>query len=359
MSARPLPRATKKSGLSSSTSSRGWAIAIVHSTASWTQAIRKARERLVAAPGSRAVEGVRGEEAGRLYNFSQPALSRAASRWAVALLALLACAAAPGVARAACTPKSNLEAIVDDSNSMQLSDPFNLRARALELLMDAQGNERRTLGAVRFGSAAASLFGPAPIGANATAFKAALAAGLHDDLGGTDYNAAFRAAASHNPAATARIFLTDGEHTAPAPYANGHAGGPPVYAIGLGVGFPGSPADALLARIARETGGAYSRASDAGELQAAMFDVNSGITCQAKPKRFTDDFTRLGRSATHSVTFPRRVRTAQFALTWSDDGDRFTVGSFRIVRKGKTVARSAKVRRLKLSRRKGTTFTAV
>ena len=34
------------------------------------------------------------------------------------------------------------------------------------------------------------------------------------------YNAAFAAAKSHNPAATARVFLTDGEHTAVDPYAN-------------------------------------------------------------------------------------------------------------------------------------------
>ena len=50
---------------------------------------------------------------------------------------------------------------------------------------------------------------------------------LLEDGGGTDYNDAFAAAARAQPNATGRIFLTDGEHTAFDPYANGHAGGPP------------------------------------------------------------------------------------------------------------------------------------
>jgi hypothetical protein len=279
--------------------------------------------------------------------------------WRAAALAVAACAAAPGVASAACTPKSNLEAIVDDSGSMSYNDPNNLRIRAMELLIDTQGNEKRTLGAVEFGTDATPLFGPGLIGQNAAAYKATLNSALIADGGGTDYNAAFAAAASHNPGATARIFLTDGEHNAFDPYANGHQGGPPTYVLGLGAGAPGGPSDALLKQIATDTGGLYRRADDASAMQAAMFDLNSAIACQAPPKRFTNMFTKVNKPQAHVVTIPSRINTAQFALTWANSADKFTIGGFRIVRHGRVVARSAKVRRLKVSRRRGATFTTV
>jgi hypothetical protein len=276
-----------------------------------------------------------------------------------ATAALVACVVLPAAANAACTPKSNLEAIVDDSGSMSYSDPNDLRIGAMELLIDTQGNEKRTLGAVEFGSAATALFGPGLSGQNAAGYKAALKASLIEDGGGTDYNAAFAAAGSHNPTATARIFLTDGEHTAVDPYANGHQGGPPTYVIGLGTGGPGSPFDALLKQIAADTGGLYRRADDAGALQAAMFDLNSAIACQTPPKRFSDTFSKAGKPEAHTVTIPSRINAAQFALSWTNAADKFTIGSFRVVRRGKVVAHSARVRKLKVSRRRGATFTTV
>jgi hypothetical protein len=279
--------------------------------------------------------------------------------WRAGTLAVVLCAAVPGVAAAACTPKSNLEAIVDDSGSMLFNDPSNLRIRAMELLIDTQGNEKRTLGAVEFGTDATPLFGPGLIGQNAAAYKAALNAALLADGGGTDYNAAFVAAKSHNPAATARVFLTDGEHTAVDPYANGHQGGPPTYVLGLGAGTPGGPSDTLLKQIASDTGGLYRRADDASAMQAAMFDLNSAIACQAPPKRFSDAFKKVGKPQTHLVTIPSRINTAQFALTWTNSADKFTIGGFSVIRHGHVVAHSAKVRKLKVSRRRGATFTTV
>jgi hypothetical protein len=279
--------------------------------------------------------------------------------WIVAAVAALSAGVAAPVATAACTPKSNLEAIVDDSGSMFISDPSDLRIRAMELLIDTQGNEQRTLGAVEFGTDATALFGPGLIGQNAAAYKAALNAALLEDGGGTDYNKAFTLAASHNPNANARIFLTDGAHNADDPYANGHQGGPPTYVIGLGTGGEGTPFDNVLKQIASDTGGLYRRADDAGALQAAMFDVNSAIQCQAPPKRFTDGFKKVGQSEAHTVKIPSRITTAQFALTWANSADAFTIGSFRVVRRGKVVARSSKVRKLKVTRRRGVTFTTV
>jgi von Willebrand factor type A domain len=255
-------------------------------------------------------------------------------------------------------PATNLEAIVDDSGSMVFSDPNDLRIRAMELFIDTQGNERRTLGAVEFGSEANPLFAPAVIGQSRDAMKAALNASLVEDNGGTDYNDAFAAAAAQNPNARARIFLTDGAHTDEPPYADGHRGGPPTHVIGLGV-LEGSSFDQLLARIANETGGLYRRATDASQLQSAMFDLNTAIACQAPPVRFTNSFSRVGQTATRTVRIPSGIRSATFALTWSDPGDAFTIRGFRVFRKGEVVARGAKVRRLRVTRRTGATFTTV
>ena len=277
----------------------------------------------------------------------------------VSAVAALAAALGAPAAHAACTPKTNLEAIIDDSGSMSFSDPSDLRIRAMELLIDTQGNEKRTLGAVEFGSDAAPLFGPALIGQNAPAFKTAMNTALIEDGGGTDYNKAFAAATAHNANANARIFLTDGAHTALDPYANGHQGGPPTYVLGLGTGGSGSPFDTLLNQIATETGGLYRRADDASALQAAMFDLNSAIACQTPPKRFSDTFTKAGQAESHTVKIPGRINTAQFALSWANTADAFTIGKFRVIRRGKVVARSAKVRKLKVSRRRGATFTTV
>jgi hypothetical protein len=279
--------------------------------------------------------------------------------WIVSAVAALAAALGAPAAHAACTPKTNLEAIIDDSGSMSFSDPSDLRIRAMELLIDTQGNEKRTLGAVEFGSDAAPLFGPALIGQNAPAFKTAMNTALIEDGGGTDYNKAFAAATAHNANANARIFLTDGAHTALDPYANGHQGGPPTYVLGLGTGGSGSPFDTLLNQIATETGGLYRRADDASALQAAMFDLNSAIACQTPPKRFSDAFTKAGQAESHTVKIPGRINTAQFALSWANTADAFTIGKFRVIRRGKVVARSAKVRKLKVSRRRGATFTTV
>ena len=149
------------------------------------------------------------------------------------------------------------------------------RSAAIELLMDTQGNERRTLGRdrVRHGRHAAlrpGLDRPERGGVQ----------GRHEPPRSRRRRLApttttpFAAAAAHNPDADARIFLTDGEHTASTPYANGHAGGPPVVrASDSAPARRAGPVDAAAAPDRHATPAAlYRRADDASELQAAMFD---------------------------------------------------------------------------------------
>jgi len=202
---------------------------------------------------------------------------------AALLTATTTSTASPDAAAAAsCVPKNNVEAIIDDSGSMIITDGDRLRVRAMELFIDNPANEKRTLGALEFGTDAAQLFAPLPISANRASMKSAIDTAVNADNGLTDYNDAFAAAGAENPNATARIFLTDGGHNNEdsSPYDNSHRGGPPVYVIGLGVAGDGGT---VLKQIADETNGLYRPVDTASELQSAMFDVNAAIGCLATP----------------------------------------------------------------------------
>src|SRR3954465_13513633 len=94
---------------------------------------------------------------------------------------------------AGCTPRTNIEAIIDDSGSMAITDQKGLRGQAMDLLINALPTQTQ-LGAVEFGSelfekgAADNVFPPEPVGANAAAMKSALDAAIQADNGATDYN---------------------------------------------------------------------------------------------------------------------------------------------------------------------------
>src|SRR5215210_7096448 len=115
---------------------------------------------------------------------------------ACAGLAAAAVATTPVVANearsaAACVPKTNIEAIIDDSGSMFDNDPTTLRVRAMELFIDNPTNDQRTLGAIEFGSDAFAVFAPATIAPNRDSMKSALGSAIFADNGATDYNDAF------------------------------------------------------------------------------------------------------------------------------------------------------------------------
>ncbi len=260
-------------------------------------------------------------------------------------------AGSPGAHASACKVKSNIEAILDDSGSMAFTDSNRLRVQGMNLLMNTPGNEGKTLGAVQFGTDASSLFGPGAIGANRNAFAATLDQQIQADDGTTNYNAAFATAATHNRNADARIFLTDGSPTDT--YNNGHRGGPPTYVVGLGT----FGSEDLLKRIANETGGTYRKASDASELQAAINVINTRINCRSAPRQFTDTFRKKG-SKRHSMNVTKNTHSVFFALSWANAADVFDINGFRLIRHGKVVGK-ARVRKLKVRRRRGKTFVSV
>lgn len=266
------------------------------------------------------------------------------------------------LAAASCVPVSNIEAILDDSASMSITDPDKLRVAALNLLIDTPGNEKILLGAVEFGGsfgfpgeppAADTVFAPEAIGANAAAMKNALKARIAADNGVTDYNAAFDRARTDNPDAKARIFLTDGAHNV-GDYANGHQGGPPTYVIGFSAAVTGADGQRLQ-QIANDTGGRYFPQTDSSNLQAVMNEIGTTLTCQSPPKSFRDAL-RSGQSKTHSVSLASKASSAQLTLSWSSPLDRFTIGNVRIVKRGRVVAVASRKRHLRLTVRKGDTF---
>jgi von Willebrand factor type A domain len=291
------------------------------------------------------------------------------------IVAVVAVSAAPSAANesgtaaaAACTKATNVEAIIDDSGSMTLTDSSLLRVQAMDLLINAL-DASTSLGAVQFGSsfdpatpAADVVFPVEPIGANAAAMKSALVAKILGDGGGTDYNAAFNTGRAANPNAQARIFLTDGGHNVDA-YADAHLNPAPqaqtpTYVIGFSTGLAQPDDQARLQKIASDTGGKYFPLPDNSALQSVMNEIETTLTCQSAPKTFSDTLAQ-GKSKTHNVALTKKAKSAQVAISWASPLDHFKITGLKIVRGGKVVAKAAAKRKLKVTVREGATFAVV
>jgi hypothetical protein len=275
-------------------------------------------------------------------------------------------AAAAPTASAACTPASNIEAIVDDSISMEFTDPNRLRVQAMNLLIDTLG-KGTTLGAVEFGSegfetpAADTVFPPQPVGPNGNAMRTALDQKIHADNGATDYNAAFAQSDADNPGANARIFLTDGGHDV-GTYNEGHLlHNVPTYVIGFG-GIAAGEDQARLQKIAADTGGQYFPLKDSAQLQSVMNTIEAALTCQTPPRQFTDLLGK-GQSKTHSVAIGAASKSVQITLTWTSPLDKFKLSGLRLVNKGHLLAVASrpgkKPGKLKVTRTLSSTFAVI
>jgi len=277
-------------------------------------------------------------------------------------------ATAAPTASAACTKATNIEAIVDDSISMEFTDGNRLRVQAMDLLINALDSSTG-LGAVEFGSAgfennppaADTVFPPQPVGANAAAMKAALDQKILADNGATDYNGAFAQSDADNPSADARIFLTDGGHDV-GTYNEAHlVHNVPTYVIGFG-GIAAGEDQARLQKIAADTGGRYFPLKDSSQLQAVMDTIETALTCQTPPRQFTDLLAK-GQSKTHSVAIGAASKSVQIALTWTSPLDKFKLSGLKLTNKGHLLAVASrpgkKPGKLKVSRKSGSTFTVL
>jgi hypothetical protein len=265
-------------------------------------------------------------------------------------------------ASAGCTPVTNIEAIIDDSGSMSVTDPNKLRVQAMDLLVKTLPTST-TLGAVAFGSgiegipgvfegtpAASTLFLPEEIGPNAGAMQASMKANINADDGATDYNGAFAKADADDPASLARIFLTDGGHDE-GTYNEAHlAHNVPTYVIGFGAGISSPEDKARLQKIASDTGGKVYELEDDSELQAVVNNIGAALTCKTPPRQFTDELSQ-GKSKTHSLTIGPKTHVLRVTLTWANPGDKFKLTGLRIKSHGKVVAvgRVAPPKKLKVT----------
>jgi hypothetical protein len=264
-----------------------------------------------------------------------------------------------------CKQATNIEAIIDDSGSMEITDSNRLRVQAMNLLIDTLGKSTQ-LGAVEFGSGlfetpgADTLFPPEPVGPNAVAMRAALNEKIHADNGATDYNAAFAQSDLDNPGADARIFLTDGGHDI-GTYNEAHlTHNVPTYVIGFG-GVSSAEDQARLKKIAADGGGRYFPLADSSQLQSVMNSVGAALTCQTPPRLFSDELAK-GQSKVHSVAIGAATKSIQITLTWTSPLDKFKVSGLRLTGPNGVIAvasRPKKPAKLKVTRTVSTTFAVL
>jgi hypothetical protein len=285
----------------------------------------------------------------------------------VVALLLIGLVAAPSAGAAStsaanCVRASNIEAIVDDSISMEFSDNGRLRVQAMNLLIGTL-DPKTQLGAIEFGSelgtqpAANTVFPPEPVGPNATTMRSALDTAIHADNGATDYNSAFAKADADNPSSDAKIFLTDGGNTV-GTYNEAHLNHKvPTYVIGFGSGLSSGEDQARLKKIAGDTGGKYFPVKEASELQAVMNSVGAALTCQTPPRQFTDKLAE-GQSKPHSITVGAATKALQITLTWANPLDKFKLVGLRLVGKNGVLAVASRAPgKLKVTKTTSSTFT--
>ena len=231
------------------------------------------------------------------------------------------CVPAPGQVEAVAA--KNVEAILDDSESMQPSDPNRLRVAGLELFITAPENRSKTLGVVEFGSTATTVFPPLVVGANRDLMVNRLSRFINADNNGTNYDAGFIKGRQDNPAAEARIFVTDG---VPTGFSNSHRGGPRTFVVGIGIGTPGPgrPNANRLQRIADETGGVYFPDVVQATIQPTYKTISAALNCLSPPRQFRSRrFTRAGQTHTRTVRLDPNTKKMELAVTWANPRNRF------------------------------------
>ena len=308
--------------------------------------------------------------------------------------------AAPGVPvappRTGGSLATNVAVVIDDTRSMRRFDPTNaLRRGALGRMLVDPAAQDRVLSAVEFGARAHQIFPPISIGESAIAgdrlnvLEALLAERIAGNAAGvSDVPAGLSAAAAANPAAHARILLTDSDD----PGDLGAFAGVRTDVIGIGAATRGGRRN--LEALARESGGEFYPVADGGQLQSALAAIDArlrgepaldtqvkespGVTVvpPAVPGEAAVAVTRPRVTVAFAVTAApakaRRLQRARLVTTWNRRVSRvrlktlrFRLGSAR-VRAGRKQIRRALAGRwqplrrgLSIRGRKGRTFVVL
>jgi hypothetical protein len=212
-----------------------------------------------------------------------------------------------------CVPATSGMAILDDSGSMSSSDPLNYRTALVDAF--AGINDGFKLGGVEFGSTADVLWSPGKIPGVIPAMRASFPL-VAADNGGTDYDTGFSLANSILRKADIRIFLSDGLASPPTAHLTPKI---KTFVVGLGDVAADPTAQALLAKIAKDTGGPPPYLiTDASQLQPVAGAISSAAACAGRVITFTDAFATVGQVFSH--VFTAKGSTANILTTWPTQG---------------------------------------
>jgi hypothetical protein len=267
--------------------------------------------------------------------------------------------ASPQAETAACKPAKNVEAIIDDSGSMALSDPAKFRVQMLRTFANLGTNSGLIFGGGEFGSTHNPLFGPATIPGVNAAMEASFLQ-IDADNGGTSYEDAFAGANAHNGTADARIFLTDGLASKPTSHLTPSV---KTYVIALGADFAIDPdAQTLLGEIAAETGGPVPYlVADPTQIQPVAGQISAAINCKKPPLTFTHVFNQQGDQVAYQ--FKPQGGSASILVSWGDATTLLDLLGVSVKAGGKssTVAALAKKgkAKIKVKKKRGETFVTV
>jgi hypothetical protein len=274
---------------------------------------------------------------------------------AIALLAALAVGGTSSAGAATlpnCTPANNLEAIIDDSGSMSITDDQRFRVDMVNIL--AALNPDKSMGGVEFGSDAVPLFLASPIGPNLNTIKSALNA-VQADNGGTDYEQGFTVANGQNPSANARIFLSDGAPNFDPDPNVWKSPNIKTYVVGFGQVDP-----AVLNQIAADTGGPSPfNVTNTAQLRTVAAIINARINCEPDPIQITKT---LKPGQVKGLSFRADGNTAQVVTSWTP-GSKIQVFGFTQGGGGhaSAIAQSAKKRggNIKAKQSRGSSYTVI
>jgi len=272
----------------------------------------------------------------------------------------------PGVAEevaAGCIAATNIEVVIDDSGSMAGTDPLELARQATELLITKPRSEGKVIGVFEFGSEGAQIIAPTVVmprgvtGSNKPAMLAALAKAIGADNGGTDYNIGLKGAADDNPAAQARLFITDGAHNE-GEYTEQHRGGPPTYVIGLGEESNQSTFRRRLRRIASETNGRAFTGVTARDIVAVVNQIDSRLNCDVELDTDVDRLTEDDRVEEQVVDLDPDAHTLDVEVSWGDEREDVEPAELAFLDEDEDVLVRISGRRLReVIARPGRTFT--
>lgn len=195
------------------------------------------------------------------------------------IFAVMAAQPEVGHAQNTCTKPQKLGVVfvVDDSGSMTSNDPDKLAGSAVGIALDQLPDGSLTA-VTQFSSDATTLIPPTEVNAASRgAIKTEIAAKLKQS-GGTDFVDAFTNAKTLLDGLGAAdrkaiVFLTDGQATQPAD-AQLQGLGAPVYVVGFG-----QYTESTLKAIADKTGGTFTPATSAGDLQGIFGRTVASLTC--------------------------------------------------------------------------------